>query len=173
MYYTPPILNGKPYYVPIVAKNKDFLIGYINAVIDSKELLCDTLESINTNLHLDLDLDIINIMLNSSRFNDILENGKRESEMSDNDFKKYIYDIVHNATNKINADNTENNVQYNHILEVECSCGLGYYSWDTYESLPEETFKCTNCGKVLIHYSGHSIHEYQFQEGKVNGKQKN
>jgi len=174
MYYTSPIINGKPYYVPIVAKNKDFIIGYINAISDIKELLFDTLESINTDLDFDFDLDIVNIMLNSSRFNDILENGKHESEMSEVEFKKYIYDIIRDASNKMTSQhNIENNIKYNHILDVECSCGLGYYAWDTYDSIPDTTFKCTNCGKILIHYTGHSINEYEFQEGEVNDKQKN
>jgi len=168
MQYNSPKINGTPYYVPIVAKNKEFLIGYLHGTYDLKDLFSDVLESIR----IDIDLGRVDVLLDSTRFNDVLENGKRESQMTPKELKNYIYDIVEDVTNKMDDDNIENNIESENVLEVECSCNLGYYAWKTYESIPEESFKCTNCGKVLIDYCGHYSYEYEFDEGDVNDRQK-
>jgi len=169
MYYKPPKENGIPYYVPIVAKSKEFLIGYLCGIGDGKDVIADVLESIK----IDIDLGPIELLLDSNRFNDILVNGKRESEMNDTELRKYIFDIVEEITTKMVNDNEENNIDNDNVLEVECTCGIGYYAWRTYDSIPEYSFRCTNCGKVLIDYCGHYNHEYEFQEGDTNDRQKN
>ena len=169
MHYNAPKENNVPYFVPIVAKNKEFLVGYLYGIKDGKSIIHDALKSIN----IDLDLGPVDVILDSTRFNDMLANGKRESEMSHKELQKYIEDIVDDVTRKITDDNVENNIESENILEVECVCGIGYYAWRTYESLPEESFKCTNCGKVLIDYCGHYEYEYEFQEGDTNDRQKN
>ena len=169
MYYKAPTQNGTPYYVPIVAKNKEFLIGYLCGIGDGKNLIEDAMKSIK----IDLDLGPVDTLLDSTRFNDILENGKRESEMSEKELRKYIYDIVEDITARMDDENSENNIENDNVLEVECTCGIGYYAWRSFEKIPEESFKCTNCGKVLIDYTGHYGYEYEFQEGDTNDRQKN
>lgn len=170
MYYNPPEENGNPYYVPIVAKNKDLLIGYLRGINDGKILITEALESVN----IDIDFGPVDVILDSTRFNDILEDGRRESELSRDELAKYINDTVEILTNKMLGDNSENNIKRENVLDVECSCGLGYYAWRTYDDIPEESFKCTNCGKVLIDYCGKYDHEYDFQEGETkNDRQEN
>ena len=170
MHYNPPEENGTPYYVPIVAKNKDFLIGYLRGISDGKNLISDALESVN----IDIDFGPVDAILDSTRFNDILEDGRRESELSEEELKKYIYDTVEQLTTKMLGDNSENNIENDNVLEVECTCNVGYYAWRELDDIPEESFRCTNCGKVLIDYCGRYDHEYEFQEGGTNNdKQKN
>ena len=162
MIYNPPKdENGTPYYVPIVAKNKDFLVGYLRGIADGKDIMKDVLESID----IKLDLGPMDVVLDSTRFNDLLQNGKYESDMKDEDLQKYIYDIVGELTEKMTDDNSENNIKSENVLAVECVCDLGYYAWDSYDNIPEETLKCGECGKVLIHYSGDYDYDYDYHEG--------
>ncbi len=160
MKYKPPVDdNGKPYYVPIVSKNKDTLVGYLHALETSKCLMSDVLKSIG----IEIDLEPMEAILDSTRFNDILINGKRESEMSLDELKEYMYSIVEEVTKKLDNDNPENNILSDNILDVECDCVVGYYAWTDYDIIPDENFVCTNCGKVLIHYTGEYDHEYEYE----------
>ena len=163
MYYKPPEQNGTPYYVPIVTKNRDHLIGYLHGINDGKDLITDALESVK----IDIDLGPIDAILDSSQYNDILENGRRGSEMTKKELDKYIYDLVEEMTDKMVDENTENNIDSENALVVDCKCDLGYYAWRTFEDIPDEDFKCTNCGKVLIHYCGNYGYEFSYQEGDL------
>jgi len=169
MYYDSPTENGTPYYIPIVVKDKQFLIGYLQGMNDGKDLVCDVLRYIDIKAN----FDITDVMLSSSRFNDMLENGKRESEMNADELREYLFGIVKHTSAKSSSNSVENNINYDSVLQVECICGLGYYSWATYEDIPDKNFKCTNCGKTLIHYCNHYDYEYTFQEGEVHDRQKN
>lgn len=162
MKYSPPKdENGTPYYVPIVAKNRDTLIGYIRGIADGKDIMTDVLESID----IKLDLGPMDVVLDSTRFNDLLQNGKYESDMKDEELQSYIYDIVGELTDKMTDDNSENNIKSENVLAIECVCDLGYYAWDSLDKIPHETFKCGECGKVLIHYSGDFDYDYDYHEG--------
>ena len=163
MRYNPPKDDiGNEYYVPIVAKNKDFLIGYLRGISDSRDIMADVLESIN----IKLDLGPIEAVLDSTRFNDILQNGKHESEMTDNELEEYIYGIVEELTDKIIDTNSENNIDTKNVLNVECVCDLGYYAWREYNDIPEENFKCANCGRILIDYTDEYDYEYGYEYPK-------
>lgn len=166
MKYIPPKDDaGTPYYVPIVAKSYDFLIGYIQGVQMSRDIIKDVLESI----HIDVDIGQIDVLLDSTRFNDILLNGKYESEMTTEEKKSYIFDIVEEVTNKLTYENSENNIDFDDVLNVECSCGLGFYSWKDVLDIPKTNFTCTNCGKMLIYYTGIYDSEYEYYEGRYDG----
>lgn len=162
-YEAPRDTDGNPYYVPIVAKNKDFLVGYISGLATAKDMIKDVLESIN----IDVDLGPIDVLLDSTRFNDILENGRYESEMTDAEKKDYIFNIVESVSHKLVYKNSENFVD-NSELKVECSCGLGFYSWEHAVDSPQQNFACHNCGKILIHYTGIYDSDYEYHEGREN-----
>ena len=163
MHYNAPLDDeGKPYYVPVVAKNRDYLVGYINGMETSKSLLSEIFEQMG----LDMDLDLVEVILDSTRFNDVLETGQRESEMTDDELKEYIYSVVENVTTQIDSDNVENNVGYDQVLSVECTCGLGFYSWDSIVNIPHESVKCSNCGRYVIHYTGVDDYFYEFDGGR-------
>jgi hypothetical protein len=163
MRYNPPIdSKGKPYYVPVATKNRDYLIGYLNGIETAKELIKDVMESIN----IDVDLGPIDVVLDSTRYNDILENGKRESEMTEDELKEYILDIVQDVTCKIDSTSEENNIDNDSILSLECTCGYGFYSWKKFEDIPYETFRCSNCGNVIIDYTNVNDYEFEYDGGK-------
>ena len=151
-------VNGIPYYVPIVVKNKDYLIGYIRGLETGKDIMSDVLSYMN----IDTDFGSMDVVLDSSRFNDILENGKRESNMSDDELRDYFYELIEEITDKTNDDNSENNIVDDSVFHVECTCNIGYYAWNDYDTIPDETFKCVNCGKTLIHYTDNYCHSYEY-----------
>ena len=80
--------------------------------------------------------------------------------------RDYIYTVVESVTNQIDSNNVENNVGYDHVLSVECTCGLGYYSWDSIVDIPENSVKCGNCGKYIIHYTGLDDYIYEYDGGR-------
>lgn len=167
-YNAPKDESGNLYYVPVVAKNKDYLVGYINGIKAFKTTLSDALTSLN----MDIDLGPYDIVLDSGRFNDVLENGKRESEMSDDEFITYVTSLVNEISAKIDSGEVENNVTYDTVLAVECVCGLGYYSWDSTDDIPEERFVCSNCGKVVIDYTNKDDSEFEFDGGRKHDTKK-
>lgn len=162
MKYIPHTLNNKPYWVPIVVKNRDYLIGYLKGIKLIENILSDSLKVVGLNLN----LDIIDLFLDSSRFNDILEDGRRESELNENEKKAILIDIIKNKTHKLNNFHVENETEYDDLLNIDCKCGLGYYSWKEEFDIPIENFKCSICGKLLIEYTDHDDSEYVFDRGK-------
>lgn len=158
MKYNPPKdSNGNPYYIPVVTKNRDYLLGYLFGIETVKDLMSDVMDAAD----LDIDLGPIDVILDSTRYNNILEGGKRESDMSDSELKEYILNIVENVTARLNSESEENGIKSTDVLTLECSCGFGYYSWKTYSDIPTETYKCSNCGKVIIDYT--DIDDYKFE----------
>lgn len=169
MKYTPPTDdNGNPYYVPVVAKNRDFLTGYLKGLMATKDILNDVMTSLNINI----DVGPIDAVLDSTRFNDILENGKRESDMTEDELNDYIMNIVTEVTNKMVTNNPENNIYDDDILTLECSCDYGFLSLSDVEKIPHENCVCPYCGKILIHYTGIDDYQYEFDGGK-NDTEKN
>lgn len=162
MKYISPTINNKPYWVPIVVKNRDYLIGYLKGVLLLEDILSDSLKM----LGLKLNLDIIDLFLDSSRFNDIIEDDRRESEMSTDEKKKFLINLINEKIHKLNNPHVENQIHYGDILNVDCKCGLGFYSWKKEKDIPKKDFKCSVCGRLLIQYTGHDDFEYIFDEGK-------
>jgi len=162
MHYTPPEFKGNPQWVPIVVKNKDFLVGYISGLNLIQDLMLDALE----NSDIDVDLRGISLCLDSSRFNDVLENGKRESECSDEEIQKYYKDMVEEKINMVEEKHPDNTGFENCFLEVECPCGLGIYMFKTPDEVPEIPFKCQVCGRTVIDYTGYPDSSFKY-DGKL------
>jgi len=159
MFYKAPKINGKPIWVPIVAKNRDFLIGYISGINLIQELLIESLHEQG----IEIDLKGIELCLDSTRFNDILENGKRESECTEQEIFNYYKELVQRKINMVKETHPDNGTVFSKcFLEVECECGLGVYSFDTPDSIPEKPLICQICGKTIIDYSEHNDSEYSF-----------
>lgn len=169
MRYIPPVdETGKEYYVPVVSKNRDTLIGHLQGVYATRDMMVDVFKAIG----IDMELDSLEPMLDSTRFNDILSNGKHESEMSADDLKEFVFDLFEEITIKTEHKHEENDTSYSYVLNIECTCGLGFYSWETYNDIPTENFECCNCGKVLIHYTGDYDHEYEYDDGGKDDTEK-
>lgn len=168
MLYTSPTYNGKPYVVPVVCKNKDYLVGYLNGVDFIEYALFDILKS----MKIELDINNIDLFLDSSRFNDIMDDGRREGDLTDEEKKNLFIGVFKNRFDNLNKKHVENNIDYVDVLRIECQCGLGFYSWKKYEEIPENIFKCMECGRVLIDYTDHDDYEYEFDDGGCNENSK-
>lgn len=162
MIYKCPVINGKPYWVPIVVKNRDFLIGYIRGGIDREFLFKDVMKSHG----IDVENAGEDVFLDSSRFNDVLENGKRESELSDAELNAYYEEMVKEKIQKMEDHHPDNEHVFDDcFLTIECQCGLGYYSFKEENDIPKEKFVCAQCQRILIDYTGHDDEDYEF-DGK-------
>lgn len=163
MIYKPPITEDKAQYVPLVVKSKDFLIGYVSALQFIETVVIDTLRENGV----DVDLRDLDLCLDSSRFNDILENGQRESNLSKKEIKQYYTKMIQRKKDLMEDNHPDNNANVfsDSFLTVECICGLGIYSFAR-NKLPEGQFKCGNCGRVIIDYTGHDDYEYEY-DGKI------
>jgi hypothetical protein len=164
MKYTPPIVDGKVQWVPIVVKSKDYLVGYISGFHLLKNIVLDSLEENG----IKIDLRGIDLCLDSSRFNDVLENGKRESECSDTEIKEYFRSIIQHKIAMVKEKHPDNDTSILNecFLEIDCPCGLGVYMIKTPKQIPETPMKCKVCGNILIDYTDKYDDEIDF-DGSV------
>jgi len=174
MHYLSPISEGKHYYVPIVVKNKDMLVGIISGIQASHELLSNVFKTLDFPIEEVIEInsyDSDNLMVGSDRFNDVLPDGRIESEMTDKEKRLYLEDIVKTAYDKMMCE--DNNVSLDCALKTSCECGLGHYTWKTVKDIPSESFSCLECGKVLIDYTNHDEWEFDFVElGNITKEKK-
>jgi ribosomal protein S27E len=164
MHYKPPLMNNKPQYVPIVVKNQSYLAGYLQGMNLFKSIATSFLEENG----LIADFGGLDMSLDSTRFNNILMNGRKENELSDNELKEYYHDLIKNKLVKIKDDHPDNNnVFKKDFLMIECPyCSLGIYSFKSPKELPTEQFKCQICGNILIDYTDHYDEEFQYDKGE-------
>lgn len=160
MIYKSPKIGNSTYWVPIVAKNKDYLSGYIMGSHNVEDIIVESLNNAGMNVN-GLDLDLC---LDSSRFNDILENGRRESDLNDTELTKYYEKMIKDKFAKFYDKHPDNDpsLLHDYFLTVECPCGIGIYSFSTPQLIPDKRFKCTECGRILIDYTNHDDFEYEF-----------
>lgn len=134
MKYKAPEIANKPCYVPVVVKNKDFLLGYLYASKFFKLILNECSEK----LGIYIDTSVFDACLDSTRFNDIMMNGKRTSECSQKEIEDYIKNLIENKYQKLKEQHPDNEqkILNDSILKIECPCGLGFYSYDSTEKIP-------------------------------------
>lgn len=165
MQYLSPKNDGKHYYVPIVVKNRDVLLGIISGLEYSREVMSHVLNSVGVPVEELIELnsyDADNIMSASDRFNDILPDGRAESLLTDAEKRSYLENIVKTAYDKLSCD--DNSVRLDCVLKVSCTCGFGHYTWKNRQDIPTESFSCMECGNVLIDYTNHEDWEYEYCE---------
>jgi len=157
------MIDNKPYWVPIVVKNKDFLVGYIKGFNLIKEIIEDSARKLDMNLN----FGDIELCLDSSRFNDITEDGRYERDLSRNELEEYYKSAIQKKINRISIEHPENggNVFNDNVLTVECNCGLGIYSYKHYDDIPDKPVNCQVCGKKIIDYTQYDDSEFEF-DGK-------
>jgi hypothetical protein len=152
MYSAPLDENGKPYWVPVVVKNKEYLYGFLDSMVYSTQLA-------------DLDYNVLLFTLSSDRFNDVLPTGERMSSMTDERFKEHvkgllIHDAEHEILKKDNAEFSED-ILGDYYLPLNCTCG-NFHGFLTPYDLPDEQFKCDLCGKVLIEYTNMNDEDFLY-----------
>lgn len=162
MKYQAPQINDKPYYVPIVVKNKDYLIGYIHAMTLFKSIIKKSLNQIG----LDIDLDCFDNCLDSTRFNDIMANDKRIVDFTDEEYIEYLKDMIERKKEKITSNHPDNKVDDVSLLRIDCTCGLGFYSFNKIEDIPDKSFRCNVCGRIILDYTNHYDTEYEYDGGE-------
>jgi hypothetical protein len=130
---------GREYHTPIVIKNRDQLIGFI----DCCYVLMNTLGEETYAPAMST--------LSSDRFNDLNENGKHLSKMSKSELKDYIIEVQNRTPIELHKDNVVDWSDY--FFMASCHCG-SFYGWKTKHEVPVHNFRCPNCGKTVIEYIG-------------------
>jgi len=163
MKYEAPIANNKPCYVPIVVKDKSYLVGYVHAMNLFKVILQECLNKIG----IKVDTSVFETCLDSTRFNDVMVNGKKASECTEAEIEKYLKAIVESKMERITENHPDNEIKVleKAVLKIECPCGLGFYSFNKVDDIPEKPLKCAICGQTILDYTNHYDSEYEY-----NGK---
>ena len=152
MYFNPPLDENKnPYWIPIVVKNRDYLLGYIHGYNFISEMTGTTLKEMH-------------ISISSDRFNDILSDGSRIQNLSRVELKEKIRNFYNNSEHPDNADD----ILEDHLLSLSCSCGI-YYTFDGKDEIPEKDTCCSTCNKSIIEYTHRDddCFEYDGEQGDV------
>lgn len=157
--------NKHQYLIPIVCKDKDYLVSYMYGFYKSLEFMSIIDESGDELL---FEPKPNGYGLDSSRFNDIYDDkGSRTRNLTDRQAQKYIDDKLreHEEKERINErlNNGENILgTEENFLQVEClHCG-NFYSFRLPEDVPEKNLTCGICGRIIIDYTGHWDYEYTF-----------
>jgi len=159
MHYRPPKTDNKDQWVPICVKDKTWLVGYISGIQMIKSIIENSLEENG----MEIDFCGLDLCLDSSRFNDLMENGKRESECTQNEIKKYYERIIDKKIDMIKEHHPDNGKALeDYFLEVECSCGLGIFLFKTPKEIPEKQFRCSVCGRVVIDYTNQNDEDFEY-----------
>lgn len=131
-YYT------RPDFVPLVVKNRDFLIGYLDALFGF-ELG-------------DAKTDAI-LKHSSVKFTDILPDGQRRRNMLVEDIITAMIDYRMKMNVVEDPESySELTEEDEYFLELNCQCG-NYVAFKTEADVPHHTHKCDLCGKILIDYT--------------------
>jgi len=164
IYPAPLDENGNPYYVPIVVKNKDTLVGYLDGVAYTQMIS----DMIFKSLKIPISINGFDLNLDSSKFNDVLPDGTRAGDLSDSELKNIINSKIKDKqdfedSRNTNPENNENILDPT-FLSIDCTnCG-GYYAFKTVDEIPKENFSCGICGRVLIQYTNLDDSEYKYDE---------
>ena len=168
MKYKAPTKDNKPYYVPFVVKSKDYLLGYLHATDILLRLFKESLKMSG----FELNLSKLDFSLDSSRFNDVLMSGKRVSDCSDAELEQYLKTILEEKMQRVKETHPDNDDKVNEkiILKIECSCGLGYYSYTNVDEIPNTSLKCDVCGRIILDYTGHYDSDFDYDGETIGGK---
>jgi hypothetical protein len=130
------------YYVPVAVKSHDYLVGFL-----------DSLNSLGDILSFDFTL------LDSTRFNDILPDGSRRRDRTDDEIKE----IISQQRESFNVKENENKDAPEESLyfSITCSCG-NYYEFNHPVEIPNQNLICGICDKVLIDYHGKEEYEIEY-----------
>jgi len=149
-YFNSPLnKDNKPYWIPIVVRNKSFLLGFINAYHVINEM------------H-DIEMNGMEVSLSSDRFNDILMDGSRMQNLTRSQLKnklKEMYFKTHTTKHQENSGN----ILDEYYMSLNCiNCGM-FYGFHNETEVPENDFKCDVCDNVLISYINEDDDYFDFE----------
>lgn len=126
------------YYVPVVVKSRDYLIGFL-----------DALDAVSSEFQFDFSAT------DSQRFNDWLPNNKRRRDLTDEEIIEVLKEFDESRSIKevgIDKVVNEDEIEIQPYFEINCICG-NYHSFNTNTEIPREKLECEICGKLLIDYT--------------------
>lgn len=165
MRYASPHFEGTEQFVPVVFKNRDALVGFLQGASDYYESMYSILE--------ELEMDDIlfppgmteMLSVSSRKYNDIMPDGRRESSLTKKERKKLLEGLF-SELEGVDESVENEDVEYSDVLRVSCHCGMGFYSWKNLEDIPSVDVRCDICGRHLIHYTGVDDWELDYEEGE-------
>lgn len=154
-YSLPEDVSEELYFVPVVFKNKDHLVGFVDGmftILDAQGI------SIETHGNLPA--------MGSDRFNDILRDGRRIKDLNDTEFRDYVKEMVEEQMLLNDLSDSDSSEFKNGILDdfyfyVTCTCG-NFVAWNSADDVPENNINCDMCDRLLIHYTGHNDNEFEY-----------
>lgn len=141
-------------YVPIVAKNKDYLVGFLDALFVLSPIV-----------------QVDSTLLDSMRYTDYLPNNQRRVDLEEDEIAEILSEhkkSLHVKENGIEKEVeelhniTEEDVLDYKYLEVHCTCG-NYYSFESAKNIPEHSMDCDLCGRRLIDYTDIDEREFEYR----------
>lgn len=133
----------KDYYVPVVAKNKDYLVGFLDALSSMSPLF-----------------EVDFTALDSMRLNDILPNNQRRRNLTDEQIRETIFEqqVRNNLLETAKLPKEDEEIPF---LEVHCNCG-NYMKFDHPDQIPKTSLRCELCSNILIDYTGADQDDYEY-----------
>lgn len=141
-YKSPKDKDGNSIWVPIVIKNKDQLIGFIDGVNMTASVY-------------NIDRESMFYTLSSERFNDTLPNGQKMRNMSESEFINHAKSVIENGYDRLSALEAHDNAGTtldDFCLTLQCSCG-NWIGFKDYDKIPNEDMCCDVCGCKVIQYT--------------------
>lgn len=158
--YTPQYdKDNNPLWTPVVYKNRDTLIHFITGYLHLKATIENAFE---------IELADLRMPIDSSRFNDILPDGRHFNSLSKDKQDQYINNTFEEKAqlmvDRESNDELRSDIMSSSMLDIECpGCNIPYI-FKTSCDIPVKSFYCSTCGRLLIHYTGHEDYEYIFSE---------
>ena len=154
IYRSPLNLKSKDYWVPVVAKNRDTLIGFIDGTYSASAIT---------------GFEVIDwtMLLSSERFNDMTTEDKKLSEMTKKELTEYVKNIILDDVLKSNHYEFTEDILSDYYFSVACSCG-NFFGFKTYKEIPKSSMKCNICDRVIIHYTGKDDNYFTYDGKDIN-----
>lgn len=166
--YKNPVYQGKPQFVPVVIKDRDCLICFIeqmHSVVENIGYLLEDMPKISKKMAKEIIQNIESSCLNldNTRFNGYAKDGLNLNTIDEKD----LVDIINKATEaeesaKKTGENGEDILGDNYFY-IHCNCG-NYVAFKGPENIPDKNLQCDLCDRVLIDYTGKHDFEFEYNE---------
>lgn len=153
-YVHPKTSNGRLQWVPIVVKNKDYLIGSISAVQNFGSMV-------------GLMISDWPSLLSSERFTDVVSCDRRFSTMTNAERMVFVKEIVTESETRNSQEHLNGESLNEYIFSISCNCGNFVGFKDTSE-IPKDGLVCSVCGRVLIDYTHKNDDSFIYDGKEVN-----
>ena len=140
-YFNPPLTEkGQVYWIPIVVKNKDFLLGFIEAYNVASASF-------------GIPIDDMELLMSSDRLNDVLMDGSRIREITRAELKQKLKDFIFKPEKDDKHPDNNAKILEDQLLMVDCpNCGM-FYSFKEEQDIPKADTYCVTCGRAIIMYT--------------------